>query len=130
MGNKKEAILKAKNLQLSEDDNVLVQGVLGSPYAIGYFGYAYYQENAGKLNVLSINGVVPSAETVDNNKYPLSRPLFLYTSAKIMKDKPQVASFVNYYLSNVNAEIKKVGYFPASAAALDAAMKAWSEAMK
>jgi phosphate transport system substrate-binding protein len=130
MGTKKEAILKAKNLQLSEDDNVLVQGVEGSPYAIGYFGYAYYQENASKLNVLSINGVVPSAETVDNTKYPLSRPLFLYTTAKIMKDKPQVASFINYYLSNVNAEIRKVGYFPASADVLEASKKAWAEAMK
>ncbi len=39
--------LGAANLQMSEDDNVLVQGVLGSPYAIGYFGYAYYAENAG-----------------------------------------------------------------------------------
>jgi phosphate transport system substrate-binding protein len=45
--NDPEPILSAANLQLSEDDNVLVQGVQGSPYAIGFFGWlAYYEENA------------------------------------------------------------------------------------
>ena len=53
-------ILSAANTQLSEDDNVLVQGVLGSPYAIGYFGYAYYAENADTMNILSIEGVEPT----------------------------------------------------------------------
>jgi phosphate transport system substrate-binding protein len=42
----RDAILESDGTQFSEDDNVLVQGVQGSPYAIGYFGYAYYEENA------------------------------------------------------------------------------------
>jgi len=129
LGKKKELLLDAANLQLSEDDNVLVQGVLGSPYAIGYFGYAYYQENAGKLRVLSIEGVAPSKETVDNGTYPLARPLFIYSTAKIMREKPQVAAFINYYLTHVNEVIGKVGYFPASEEALNASKKAWLEAM-
>lgn len=127
---KKELSLGAPNQQASEDDNVLVQGVLGSPYAIGYFGYAYYQENAAKMKALSINGVAPTAETVDAAKYPLARPLFLYTTAKIMKDKPQVASFINYYLTNVNKVIRKVGYFSASDAALNASKQAFLDATK
>src|SRR6185503_11148301 len=57
-----EVLLNAEGIQLSEDDNVLVQGVEGSPYAIGYFGYAYFQENQGNLKTLSIAGVAPSAE--------------------------------------------------------------------
>ena len=126
----KKEILGAKNLQLSEDDNVLVKGVEGSPNAIGYFGYAYYQENKDKLNALSVKGVAPSDETAENGKYPLARPLFIYSTAKIMKDKPQVANFINFYLTNVNDDIKKVGYFPASAAALDAARQNWLNAMK
>lgn len=65
LGKDKAPLLDAANLQLSEDDNVLVQGVEGSPYAIGYFGYAYYQENADRLNVLSINDIAPTKETVD-----------------------------------------------------------------
>jgi phosphate transport system substrate-binding protein len=129
-GKKKEPILAAANLQLSEDDNVLVQGVEGSPYAIGFFGYAYYQENKDKLNVLAINGVAPSAETVNKGTYPLARPLFLYSSAKIMREKPQVAAFLAFYLSYVNEEISGVGYFPAEAAALRESKHAWLDAMK
>lgn len=125
----KDLLLNASSLQLSEDDNVLVQGVEGSPYAIGYFGYAYYQENADRLTVLSVQGVVPTAETVDDASYPLARPLYLYTTAQIMQEKPQVAAFLNFYLTYVNEEIIGVGYFPASAAVMDAAREAWLDAV-
>jgi phosphate binding protein len=124
------AILAAKNLQLSEDDNVLVQGVEGSPYAIGYFGFAYYQENEDKLSALSIGGVAPNAETAESNEYPISRPLFIYSDANILKEKPQVASFIYFYLTNVNDEISDVGYFPASQASLDESLAAWEGAME
>lgn len=120
-GKGEEAILGAANLQLSEDDNVLVQGVEGDKYAIGYFGFAYYQENAGKLKDLAIEGVSPSAETVDAGKYPLARPLFMYSDAGILAEKPQVAAFLNFMLSNVNDVIVEVGYFPAADDALNIA---------
>lgn len=124
LGKDKARALSAANQQLSEDDNVLVQGVLGSPYAIGYFGYAYYAENADKLNALSIEGVAPTAEAVNQGTYPLARPLFMYTTAKILQEKPQVAAFVSFYLAHVNEEITAVGYFPASEADLSAARQA------
>lgn len=123
-------ILAAANTQLSEDDNVLVQGVLGSPYSVGFFGYAYYAENADKLNVLSIDGVAPTQETVDNNEYPISRPLFIYSDATILQEKPQAAAFIYFFLSEVNNEIDDVGYFPANEAVLTSAMDAWSAAVK
>jgi len=126
----KDAILNAKNLNLSEDDNVLVQGVLGSPYAVGFFGFAYFHENAGKMNALSIDGVAPTADTAESGEYPLARPLFIYSDANILKEKPQVAAFINFYLTFVNEEIVDVGYFPASEAALEDAMKAWLAAMQ
>jgi len=138
-------ILNAANLQLSEDDNVLVQGVEGSPYAIGYFGFAYYQENQGALKALSLDGVAPTAESAlkalsldgvaptaesaEDGSYPLSRPLFIYSDAGIMQAKPQVAGFINFYLTQVNDLILDVGYFPASNASLDAARQAWLDAM-
>jgi phosphate transport system substrate-binding protein len=122
-------ILSAANTQLSEDDNVLVQGILGSPYAIGFFGYAYYAENTDVLTVLSIEGVEPTRATVDGGSYPLARPLFMYTTAEIMAEKSQVAAFINFYLTYVNEEIIDVGYFPASEEAMDAAKIAWLRAL-
>jgi phosphate transport system substrate-binding protein len=107
-------ILSAGNLQLSEDDNVLVQGVQGSPNGIGFFGYAYYAENQDTLNILTINGIEANADNVDNGTYPLARPLFIYSTAEIMQEKPQVADFINFYLTYVNEEVVDVGYFPTS----------------
>lgn len=128
MGEDEAPLLNAGNLQLSEDDNVLVQGVTGSPYAIGYFGYAYYQENQSTLKPLSIGGVAPTAESAEDGSYPLARPLFIYSSPNIMAEKPQVAAFINFYLTFVNEEILDVGYFPASTAALDSAKQNWLDA--
>ena len=122
-------ILGASNTQLSEDDNVLVQGITGSPYAIGFFGYAYYAENAERLNIAAIDGIEASAETVDAATYPLARPLYIYSDASIMQEKPQVAAYINFCLTYVNEEIVEVGYFPANPAVLEAAQQAWLEAM-
>lgn len=121
--------LDAANLQLSEDDNVLVQGIAGSKNGVGYFGYAYYTENEGVIDILPINGVEATAESVDDGSYPLARPLFIYTDAGIMAQKPQVAAFINFYLTYVNEEVQRVGYFPASDEALDQARAAWLAAM-
>jgi phosphate transport system substrate-binding protein len=122
-------LLNAANTEFSEDDNTLVQGVLGSPYAIGFFGYAYYAENADALNIMTIDGVEPVRENVDTFTYPLARPLFIYSDAAIMQDKPQVASYILYFLTYVNEEIEEVGYFPASDGDLGNALNAWVEAM-
>ncbi len=123
-----EALLGLEGAQFSEDDNVLVQGVEGSPYAIGYFGFAYYTENSGALKAVAIEGVEPNQGTVDDGTYPLARPLFIYSDASILTEKPQVAAFIYFYLSNVNDNIVDVGYFPAPAADLDGAMEAWTTA--
>ena len=124
-----EPILSADNLQMSEDDNILVQGVLGGAYSVGFFGYAYYSENADKLRVLNIDGVEASKESVDDASYPLARPLFIYTTAALMKEKPQVAAFINFYLAYVNEEVVDAGYFPANQMALDAAKQTWLDAV-
>jgi phosphate transport system substrate-binding protein len=124
-----KAILDSAGTQFSEDDNVLVQGVEGSEFAIGYFGFAYYQENSDRLNILSIDGIAPTAETAESGEYPLSRPLFIYSDATIMQEKPQVAAFILFYLENVGNEILDVGYFPVSDAKLQEGLDAWHAAM-
>ncbi len=96
----------------SEDDNVLVQGVARDSGALGYFGFAYYENNRDKLKALSINGVQPSLANVNNGTYtPLSRPMFIYVNAKAL-DKPEVKAFVEYYLQNSGKLAKEVGYVP------------------
>ncbi len=128
--NKDETLLlNASNLNFSEDDNVLVQGVAGSPYGIGYFGFAYYQHNMDKVRAVPIEGVEPTAETAEQGTYPLSRPLFIYSAPSVMRAKPQVAAFINFYLTYVNEEIQDVGYFPASREALNQAKAHWLRAM-
>ena len=123
-----EVPILSANPQLSEDDNVLVQGITGSPNAIGFFGFAYYVENKDTLNILRIEGIEANAQTTDDGSYPLARPLFIYSDAGIMAEKPQVKAFINFYLTHVNDEVINVGYFPASVAALDAAKIAFLEA--
>lgn len=109
-----DPLLNADNLQQSEDDNVLLEGVANNQWAIGFFGYAYYAENQDILSILDIDGVTPNQTNVDAAVYPLARPLFLYSDAGIIAEKPQVGQFISYYLSNVDGLIGEVGYFPAN----------------
>jgi phosphate transport system substrate-binding protein len=117
-----EGPILAADPQLSEDDNVLVQGVSGdgctegdlsSTCAISYFGYAYFTENTDVLKAIAIEGVEPSEDAVNANTYPLARPLFIYSAPSIIEQKPQVGQFIAFYLNNVNRVIGDVGYFAA-----------------
>ncbi|MCM2980757.1 phosphate-binding protein [Niallia circulans] len=104
----------AKAATLSEDDNILVQGVTGDKNAIGYFGYAYYAENKDKLKVVPIDGgngpVEPTNETVESGEYsPLSRPLFTYVKNESVK-KEEVADFVEFMIENAADLSEDVGY--------------------
>ncbi|NDE85737.1 MAG: hypothetical protein EB056_06935, partial [Verrucomicrobia bacterium] len=103
----------------SEDDNVLVQGVEGDRYAMGYMGYSYYAAHQKRLKALGIEwdakgkpAVKPSEEAVLAGTYnPLARPLFIYVNLKSL-DKPEVRKFVEFYLKNVDHLAKEVKYIP------------------
>jgi phosphate transport system substrate-binding protein len=92
----------------SEDDNVIVQGVGGSPNALGYFGYTYFEENADTLKAIEVDSgdgcVAPSAESAQEGAYaPLSRPLFIYVNKDSYAKKKQVAAFVDFYVAQDQA---------------------------
>ncbi|MBC3907685.1 PstS family phosphate ABC transporter substrate-binding protein [Undibacterium sp. NL8W] len=102
----------------SEDDNVVVQGVARDPNSIGYFGYAYYVENSKKLKLVPIvhqagkPAVAPSVQSVIDGSYqPLSRPIFIYVSAKAA-ERPEVKGFVDFYLANAQKAVKEAKYIP------------------
>ncbi len=117
----------------SEDDNVLVQGVKSNPHALGYFGYAYYAENKKVLRAIPIDpgsgAVTPSVATIENATYkPLSRPIFIYVS-KASARRPEVESFVTFYLQNARKFVPEVGYVPFQANVYQAAMKRFQKRM-
>ncbi|PTX63221.1 phosphate ABC transporter substrate-binding protein (PhoT family) [Melghirimyces profundicolus] len=98
----------------SEDDNTLVQGVAGDKNALGYFGYAYYEENKDKLKAVPIDAgkgaVEPTEETIQSGKYaPLSRPIFVYASKQAM-EKEHIKKFMEFYLTEGKELVPEVGY--------------------
>ncbi len=101
----------------SEDDNVLVQGVATDVGGLGYFGFAYYEENAKRLRAVPIvnsqgRAVMPSRKAVEDGSYnPLARPIFIYVSAASMR-RPEVREFITFYMQNGVKLIPKTGYIP------------------
>ena len=105
--------------QASEDDNILVQGISGDRYALGYFGYAYYTESADRLKLVEIDGgsgcVAPSDATIADGAYaPLSRPIFMYVKHAALA-RPEVHAFVTFLLTEAEALVPSTGYHPLSA---------------
>ena len=111
----------------SEDDNVLVQGIAGDLFGLGYFGYAYYKENQDKVKIVPIDGgkgpVVPTEESINLGTYsPLSRPIFIYVTVSSLDD-PAVAEFVNFYLNSAGQLASEVGYIPLPLAVYERALQ-------
>ena len=116
----------------SEDDNVLVQGISTDPLALGFFGYAYYAENAAKLKLVPIddgkpdNGagaIAPSPKTVEDGTYqPLARPIFVYVN-KAAAQRQEIKDFVHYYLGAGTKLVNEVGYIALPADAYKAAVQ-------
>ena len=117
----------------SEDDNQLVTGVSGDDGGLGYFGYSYYEGAQDKLNLVGVDAgdgcVKPSPETIQDNSYkPLSRPIFMYPSAKSLKDKPQVKAFMDFTIQNQDAIAKAAKIVALTPEQAEASKKAVTDA--
>lgn len=115
----------------SEDDNVLVQGVMGDKYSLGYFGFAYYSEHKDKLRAVPVDngkgGVLPTEKTINDGTYaPLSREVYIYVSKKSAQ-RPEVQHFVNFYIDQAPNLVKDVGYVPLAKSKYDAAKKEFAK---
>jgi len=103
----------------SEDDNVLVTGVAEDKFSLGYFGFAYYEENADRLKLIAIaqgeaEAIKPTIETIRSNAYsPLSRPLFIYVRNDLLSN-PDGLEFVDFYMKQAGKMAGEVGYVPVS----------------
>lgn len=104
------------DFQASEDDNILVQGITGDRYALGFFGYSYLAGNRGKLGVVAVDGgagcVQPSEETIRDGSYsPLSRPLFLYVKLSSLRSLG-VRAFLDYFMAQAAGIVPETGFVP------------------
>jgi phosphate transport system substrate-binding protein len=118
------------DMSVSEDDNVLVKGVEGELDSIGYFGFAYFKENAQLLRAVPLDGgkgpVAASDATILDGSYaPLSRPLFVYVNRRAA-DLPAVNAYVDFMLTHAATLAEEVGYTPLPGALGQAATSVWN----
>jgi phosphate transport system substrate-binding protein len=102
-----------QDFNASEDDNIIAQGIIGTPGAWGFFGFAYYQENPDQLTAVEYDAgegcVAPSVETAQDGSYGLTRPLFIYLKNESLA-RPEVAEYATFYVATVADVIEDVGY--------------------
>lgn len=114
----------------SEDDNILVQGVVSDVGGLGVIPFAYYVENRRKLKLVAIQckchndgkPMAPSVKAVVEDRYHLSRPLFIYINEK-SANRAEVKAFVEFYLKNSEKLTKEVGFIPLPKKAYGLAME-------
>lgn len=124
-------LYNAENITVSEDDEILAAIVSSNSNTVGFFGYAYYLAHQDRLRAVSIrlpDGqlVGPNATSVANGLYPLARPLYLYTSPTILREKPDVERFIGCYLNQLPQAVTDVGYILPSIALFDQAMQGFN----
>jgi phosphate transport system substrate-binding protein len=112
-----EAQASRSDYTAQSDDDLIVRAVRQDPNSLGFFGYAYYNENRSQLKALAIDSgdgpITPSDETVQSGEYqPLTRPLFIYVNADALASNPDLQAFVEYYLLNARFLVEVVGYTP------------------
>jgi len=101
----------------SQDPQQLIQGIVTHDQAIGYFGHAYFRQNAAMLRAIPVDDgrgpVMPSTESITNRTYrPLSRPIFIYVNRSDLDKRPEVSTLVQSYLRLAPLIVTQVGYVP------------------
>ena len=117
----------------SANDNAIIEGIAGSPTSLGWVGFAFYEENLDTVKAIQVaeepNGtcVEPTAETIADNSYPISRDLYIYVNTAKAAENPAVAAFVDYYLAEgtISTVLETVPYVNLTPEALAASRAAW-----
>ena len=68
--------------------------------AIGVFGLSFYENNTDKLKVATMEGVVPSTETISDGSYPVSRPLYIYVKKAHIGVIPGLQEYIDFFVSD------------------------------
>ena len=115
--------------QFVPDFTSLIQRVAGDPNGVGFLPASVVNSQPGVVNVSSIDGVGPNADSVVNSSYLLSRPLLLYANSAVMQQQSQVSGFINYAITNANTFATQVGFYSAGPANLATSAGAWFTVM-
>jgi phosphate transport system substrate-binding protein len=114
----------------SGDDNVIIQGIQGSDTSLGWVGYAF-ASNATGVKLVEVDGgdgcVAATPEAIASGEYPIARPLFIYVNNAAAADKPQLKSFVDFYVeTGLDQAVSEVGYVALADDAKAATRSAWA----
>lgn len=125
-----EDVSPRPDYQASANDNVIIEGISGTPSSLGWVGYAFYVANQETVRALEVDGgdgcVAPTPETIASFEYPISRPLFIYVNAAKLEENSALEAFVDYYLSDEGiASAEEVGYVPLNEEELSATRTVW-----
>ena len=118
----------------SPDDNVIIEGITGSQYSLGWVGFAFAKEAeaSGKIKLLEVSEedggdcVAPTEETIASADFPISRFLYTYVSVEAAESQPAVAAFVDYMMSDAGlTAVEEVGYVSLPADEIAAVKANW-----
>ena len=87
-----------------EQDNLIVQKIVGNPRAVGVFGYSYMEENADRVQGLPMNGVQPTYENIASFAYPGARPLYVYVKKSHMRAIPGLENYMKEWVKSWGAD--------------------------
>jgi phosphate transport system substrate-binding protein len=126
-----EAAALRQGYQASPNDNVIITAMEGSPSALGFVGFAFAEQAGDAIKEIEVDGgegcVAPSAETIADGSYPLSRSLYIYVSKSSLADSPALQAYVDFYLSDdsIGSLVEEVGYIPLPADRVEATRGTW-----
>ena len=89
-----------KSVDIDGDYTETLSRVDANKNGIGIFGLSFYQNNTDKLRVATMNGVVPSTESIASGEYPVSRPLYFYVKNAHIGVIPGLKEYVSFFLSD------------------------------
>lgn len=86
-------------VEIAGDYTETLARLTSNPATVGVFGLSFYEQNKDTLKVATVNGVVPSLETIADGQYPVSRPLFFYVKGQHIGTVPGIEEYVQFFLS-------------------------------
>lgn len=97
------------------DTNVIVQSVQNNENGVGYFGYNFYEQNKDKLKEVKVKDdegktTEPTKKTIQDGSYALSRPLYIYTNEKKLKDNEGFQDFMKFVLEDKGKSAEDAGF--------------------